>query len=215
MQVPWTSRSVPFLAFKQWSTWLHAQHPAGSTGCKGCHSVSCFRLPFRSQQLRRTGHRMHKGHLSGGQNPYPVSLTVRNLLTVAYETQGLVDGARFPDKRLRRLRWQRGKPQLRAYGGLRHNTRNDFAYGSLRNPHVCLRQAPYHHSLKGSPLQDFPFSLAVPKLGGPQCRPQNTIMLITSRNKDPCPNHIPAAPGDVARSQREASSARWSASAEA
>ena len=34
-------------------------------------------------------------HMSGDQNPYPVSLTVRNLLTVAYETQGLAYGARF------------------------------------------------------------------------------------------------------------------------
>ena len=33
--------------------------------------------------------------LSGDQNPYPVSLTVRNLLSVAYETQGLAYGACF------------------------------------------------------------------------------------------------------------------------
>ena len=33
----------------------------------------------------------------------------------------------FLDKRLRRVRWQRGEPQIRAYGGLRRNMRNDFA----------------------------------------------------------------------------------------
>ena len=35
-------------------------------------------------------------HMSGGQNqiPNPVSLMVRNLLTAAYETQGLVYGLR-------------------------------------------------------------------------------------------------------------------------
>ena len=61
----------------------------------------------------------------------------------------------FLDKRLRRLQLQRGEPELRPYGGLRRNMRNDFAYGSLQNPHVCLRQAPYRHLLKGSPLEDF------------------------------------------------------------
>ena len=59
------------------------------------------------------------------------------------------------DKRLRRLRWQRGEPNQRAYGGLRHNMRNDFACGSLRKTQACLRQPPYRHSLKGSPLEDF------------------------------------------------------------
>ena len=34
-------------------------------------------------------------YMSGDQNPYRVSLTVRNLLTVAYETQGLAYVARF------------------------------------------------------------------------------------------------------------------------
>ena len=33
--------------------------------------------------------------------------------------------------------------------------RNKFAYGSLRNTRVCLQQAPYRHSLKGFPLEDF------------------------------------------------------------
>ena len=39
--------------------------------------------------------RIMENHMSGDQNPYPVSLTVRNLLRVAYETQGLAYGARF------------------------------------------------------------------------------------------------------------------------
>ena len=34
-------------------------------------------------------------YMSGDQNPHPVSLSVRNVLTVAYETQGLAYGARF------------------------------------------------------------------------------------------------------------------------
>ena len=41
--------------------------------------------------------------MSGDQNPYPVSLTVRNLLTVAYETQGLAYGARFSRQALTAL----------------------------------------------------------------------------------------------------------------
>ena len=31
----------------------------------------------------------------------------------------------------------------------------EFAYSSLRNPHGCLRHAPYCHLLKGSPLEGF------------------------------------------------------------
>ena len=61
----------------------------------------------------------------------------------------------FLEKRLRRLRLQRRESQLRAWGGLRSNMRNGFAYGSLRNPHGCLQQAPYRHSLEGFPLEDF------------------------------------------------------------
>ena len=58
------------------------------------------------------------GQMSGGQNSYPASLTVRNLLRVAYETQAKVQlpALAFFDKRLRRLRWQLGELQLRAYG---------------------------------------------------------------------------------------------------
>ena len=33
--------------------------------------------------------------MSGGQKSYPLSMMVRNLLTVAYETQGLAYGGRF------------------------------------------------------------------------------------------------------------------------
>ena len=44
---------------------------------------------------------------------------------------------------------------MKAHGGLRRNMRNDFAYGSLRNPRVCLRQGPYCHSLMGFPLEGF------------------------------------------------------------
>ena len=56
--------------------------------------------------------------MSGGQNSYPASLTVRNLLTVAYETQANVQLPALAvfDKSLRRLRWQLGELQRRAYG---------------------------------------------------------------------------------------------------
>ena len=56
----------------------------------------------------------------------------------------------------------------------------EFAYGSLRNPHGCLRQAPYCHLLKGSPLEGFDLC----SFGGEEA--EGTVMVLNtgSSSKD-------------------------------